>query len=56
VAALQHLIPRTHVMTRRLVGALDSGEQEELLRLLTTVVTSNERHRGQSPGPGSAGS
>ena len=56
VAALQHLIPRTHVMTRRLVGALDSGEQEELLRLLTTVVTSNERHRGQLPGKGSAGS
>ena len=56
VAALQHLIPRTHVMTRRLVGALDSREQEELLRLLTTVVTSNERHRGQLPGKGSAGS
>ena len=56
VTALQHLIPRTHVMTRTLVGALDSREQEELLRLLGTVVTSNERHRGQSPGKGSAGS
>ncbi len=43
VATLQHLIPRTHQMTRRLVGALDAKEQAELLRLLTTVVRSNER-------------
>jgi DNA-binding MarR family transcriptional regulator len=45
VATLQHLIPRTHQMTRRLVGALDAKEQAELLRLLTTVVSSNERRR-----------
>jgi DNA-binding MarR family transcriptional regulator len=45
VAALQHLIPRTHQMTRRLVGALDAKEQADLLRLLTTVVSSNERRR-----------
>ena len=56
VTTLQHLIPRTHVMTRRLAGALDRKEQEELLRLLTTVVISNERRSGRSPGPGSAGS
>lgn len=41
--ALQQLIPRTHVMTGRLVGALGKEEQEELLRLLTAVVRSNER-------------
>jgi DNA-binding MarR family transcriptional regulator len=45
VATLQHLIPRTHVMTRRLVGALDAKQQAELLRLLTTVVSSNERRK-----------
>jgi len=45
VATLQHLIPRTHQMTRRLVGALDAKEQAELLRLLTTVVSSNERRK-----------
>jgi DNA-binding MarR family transcriptional regulator len=45
VATLQHLIPRTHQMTRSLVGALDAKEQAELLRLLTTVVSSNERRR-----------
>jgi DNA-binding MarR family transcriptional regulator len=45
VATLQHLIPRTHEMTRRLVGALDSKEREEMLRLLTIVVSANEpRH------------
>jgi hypothetical protein len=32
-------------MTRRLVGALDAKEQAELLRLLTTVVSSNERRK-----------
>jgi DNA-binding MarR family transcriptional regulator len=41
--ALQQLIPRTHVMTSRLVGALPKDEQEELLRLLVAVVRSNER-------------
>ena len=56
VTTLQHLIPRTHVMTRSLVAALDRKEQDELLRLLSTVVTSNEHRRAQSPGPGSAGS
>ncbi|HXB04262.1 MAG TPA: MarR family transcriptional regulator [Candidatus Angelobacter sp.] len=45
VATLQHLIPRTHVMTRRLVGALDANDQAALLRMLTTVVSSNERRR-----------
>ena len=45
VATLQHLIPRTHVMTGRLVGALDTKERAELLRLLTNVVSSNERRR-----------
>jgi DNA-binding MarR family transcriptional regulator len=45
VATLQHLIPRTHVMTHRLVGALDAKDQAELLRMLTTVVSSNERRR-----------
>jgi MarR family transcriptional regulator, temperature-dependent positive regulator of motility len=49
VATLQHLIPRTHEMTRRLVGALDEKEQEELLRLLTSVVGSNERRGVPSP-------
>jgi DNA-binding MarR family transcriptional regulator len=51
VTTLQHLIPRTHAMTRRLVGALDTKEQQELLRLLTSVVSSNERRRAQSPRP-----
>jgi DNA-binding MarR family transcriptional regulator len=51
VATLQHLIPRTHEMTRRLVGALDAKEREEMLRLLTTVVRSNERRQEQSPRP-----
>ena len=49
VATLQHLIPRTHEMTRRLVGALNANEREEMLRLLTTVVRSNERRQKQSP-------
>jgi DNA-binding MarR family transcriptional regulator len=47
VATLQHLIPRTHEMTRRLVGALDAKEREEMLRLLTAVVRSNERRQKQ---------
>src|ERR1700680_3696925 len=45
--ALQQLIPGTHVMTGRLVGALDAEEQAELLRLLGAVVGSNERRNGQ---------
>lgn len=40
---VQHLIPRTHAMTGRLVGPLDTRQREELLRLLTAVVKSNER-------------
>jgi len=51
VATLQHLIPRTHEMTRRLVVALDVKEREEMLRLLTTVVRSNEHRQKQSPRP-----
>ena len=52
VSTLQHLIPRTHAMTRRLVGALEQQEQAELLRLLTTVVSTNERRKTASgPSP-----
>lgn len=40
---VQHLIPRTHAMTDRLVGPLDSRQRGELLRLLTEVVRANER-------------
>jgi DNA-binding MarR family transcriptional regulator len=40
---VQQLIPRTHAMTARLVGPLDSGQREDLLRLLTRVVRANER-------------
>jgi MarR family transcriptional regulator, temperature-dependent positive regulator of motility len=40
--ALHQLIPRTHAMTARLVGGLKQGERDELLRLLTEVVTTNE--------------
>jgi DNA-binding MarR family transcriptional regulator len=50
-ATLQHLIPRTHQMTRSLVGALDADEQAELLRLLTTVVSSNERRKAPPQRP-----
>jgi MarR family transcriptional regulator, temperature-dependent positive regulator of motility len=49
LTTLQHLIPRTHAMTQRLVGALDANEREDLLRLLTAVVSSNERRRAPSP-------
>jgi DNA-binding MarR family transcriptional regulator len=49
VTTLQHLIPRTHVMTRRLMGALEAKEQAELLRLLTSVVSSNERRKAPRP-------
>ena len=47
--ALQQLIPATHTMTARLVGALDAKEQVELLRLLGVVVGTNERWGGQKP-------
>jgi DNA-binding MarR family transcriptional regulator len=40
---VKHLIPRTHAMTDRLVSPLDGREQGELLRLLTSVVSANER-------------
>ena len=41
--SVQQLIPRTHAMTDRLVGALDARQRVELLRLLTQVVRANER-------------
>jgi MarR family transcriptional regulator, temperature-dependent positive regulator of motility len=44
--ALQQLIPRTHAMTRRLVAALDEAERAELLRLLASLVSANERKDG----------
>ena len=47
--ALQQLIPATHSMTSRLVGALDARERAELLRLLGIVVGTNERSDGQKP-------
>jgi MarR family transcriptional regulator, temperature-dependent positive regulator of motility len=40
---VQHLIPRTHAMTDRLVASLAAGERDQLLRLLTEVVRANER-------------
>jgi MarR family transcriptional regulator, temperature-dependent positive regulator of motility len=40
---VRQLIPRTHAMTARLVGPLDSRQRDELLKLLTKVVTANER-------------
>ena len=40
---VQQLIPRTHAMTARLVGPLDSRQRDELLRLLTDVVRASER-------------
>ena len=52
--ALQNLIPRTRVMTGRLVGVLDQKEQTELLRMLTAVVSANERRKpraARSPHP-----
>lgn len=41
---VQQLIPRTHLMTARLVGPLNPGQRVALLQLLTSVVSSNERH------------
>lgn len=40
---VRELIPRTHAMTRRLVGPLDHEQRDELLCLLTKVVGANER-------------
>lgn len=40
---VRQLIPRTHAMTDRLVGALDAKQRDELLCLLTSVVRANER-------------
>jgi DNA-binding MarR family transcriptional regulator len=42
LSALQQLIPRTRVMTARLVEPLDGDERRELLRLLEAVVKANE--------------
>ena len=42
---LQELIPRTHRMTHRLVGALQPEEQAELLRLLSLVAYTHEGRR-----------
>ncbi len=39
---VQQLIPRTHAMTRRLVGPLDQHQRDDLLCLLTKVVGANE--------------
>jgi len=40
---VQQLIPRTHAMTRRLVGPLDQTQRDELLCMLSKVVGANER-------------
>jgi DNA-binding MarR family transcriptional regulator len=40
---VQQLIPRTHAMTRRLVGPLDQRQRDDLLCLLTKMVGANER-------------
>jgi DNA-binding MarR family transcriptional regulator len=40
---VQDLIPRTHVMTDRLVGVLEQEERQQLLHHLTEVVRANER-------------
>lgn len=44
---VRRLIPRTHAMTRRLVGPLNATEREELLRMLTAVVRANERRQAK---------
>ncbi len=53
-AALQRLIPRTRVMTSRLVGALDKQQQADLLRLLTAVVAANDRRKLREKSPRAA--
>ncbi len=42
---VHQLIPRTHLMTGRLVGPLDAEERSELMRLLMVVVKANEKQR-----------
>jgi len=42
---VQQLIPRTHAMTRRLVGPLDQQQRDDLLCLLTKVVGANVGNR-----------
>jgi DNA-binding MarR family transcriptional regulator len=44
-AVLQDLIPRTHRMTRRLLGALRPEDEVELLRLLTLLLTAHDGPR-----------
>jgi DNA-binding MarR family transcriptional regulator len=41
--AVQQLIPRTHAMTRRLVGPLNQKQRDDLLCMLSKVVGANER-------------
>jgi DNA-binding MarR family transcriptional regulator len=41
--SVRELIPRTHAMTRRLVGPLNQKQRDELLCLLTKVVGAHER-------------
>src|ERR1700730_16568786 len=48
---VQQLIPRTHAMTRRLVGPLDQEQRDELLCLLTKVVGANERPNSARTAP-----
>lgn len=45
---LQHLIPRTHVMTRRLVRSLDGRRRAELSSLLVAIIKANERQEGRA--------
>jgi DNA-binding MarR family transcriptional regulator len=40
---VHQLIPRTHMMTRQLVGQLDTDERAALMRMLMSVVKANER-------------
>jgi DNA-binding MarR family transcriptional regulator len=45
---VHQLIPRTHLMTGRLIGQLGAGERAELMRMLMAVVKANEK---QKPSP-----
>jgi DNA-binding MarR family transcriptional regulator len=45
---VHQLIPRTHLMTGRLIGQLGTGERAELMRMLMAVVKANEK---QKPSP-----
>jgi DNA-binding MarR family transcriptional regulator len=40
---VHQLIPRTHLMTGRLIGQLGAGERAELMRMLMAVVKANEK-------------